>query len=72
MHWFTQHETGGYQTERAALGLNDLWVLYDGRVWHWRVSRDDHDLAEGAERTLADAREQAEAAALKLDAVAPA
>ena len=66
VHWFTQHEHGGFPIERAVLGACDLSVLYIGGEWQWRVRRHGRDTAEGIARTALDAREQAEAVALSL------
>jgi hypothetical protein len=46
----------------------DLSVLHVGGEWQWLVQREGRDIAEGAARGAMDARRQAEAVALKLNA----
>jgi hypothetical protein len=64
--WFVRHELGGFRIEYAALSSFDLSVLCIGGEWTWLVRQDDRDIAEGAARTAVEARQAAEAVALKL------
>lgn len=65
-HWFTHLEHGGFPIERAALGSCELSILLIGGEWQWLVRQAGRDVAEGAARTDADARRQAEAIAREL------
>lgn len=65
-HWFTQHEDGGFPIERAALGSCDLSMMHIAGEWQWLVRQAGRDMAEGAATAAGEARQQAEAAALKL------
>ena len=58
--WFTQHERGGFPVEKAAVGGCDLSALYVGGEWQWLVRQAGRDVAEGAARSAADAKGQAE------------
>ena len=62
-HWFTQHEEGGFPVEKAALGS---WVLHVGGDWEWLVRQAGRDIAEGTARAAVDAKQEAEAVALRL------
>lgn len=63
VHWFTQHEEGGFPVERAVLGLCDLSVLHIAGEWQWLVQQFGQDVAEGAAITADEAKRQAEEAA---------
>jgi hypothetical protein len=62
-YWFTQHESGGFPIEKAALGSCDLSVLHVGGNWKWLVRLGGDDVAEGKARAESDAKRQAEAVA---------
>lgn len=64
--WFTVREEGGFPVERAALGLCDLSILHVGGEWQWLVRQGGRDVAEGAASSADNAKEEAEAVALKL------
>jgi hypothetical protein len=64
--WFYRHEFGSFRIEYAALNSFDLSVLCIGGEWTWLVRQDDCDIAEGAAANAVDARQAAEAVALKL------
>jgi len=64
--WFTQREDCGFPVERAALGSCDLSVLHIAGEWQWLVRQGGRDVAEGAAQAAADAKQEAEAVALKL------
>jgi hypothetical protein len=62
--WFIHCEQGGFPVLRDAVGACDLSALYVGGERQWLVRREGRDIAEGAARSAADARRQAEAGAL--------
>jgi hypothetical protein len=64
-YWFEHGEQGGFPVLRAAVGDCDLSVLHVGGEWQWLVRRDGRDIAEGAARNAVEARQAAEAVALK-------
>jgi hypothetical protein len=64
--WFTVHEQGGFDVERAALGSYDLSVLHIAGEWQWLVRQDGRDMREGAAPSADDAKLEAEAVAVKL------
>jgi hypothetical protein len=63
---FTSSEKNGFPVERAALGGCDLSIMDIAGEWQWLVRQDGRDVAEGASSSAQDAREEAEAVALKL------
>ena len=65
-YWFTVREQGGFPVERAALGSCELSALHVGGEWQWLVRQDGRDVAEGSASSADDARQEAEAMALKL------
>jgi hypothetical protein len=69
--WFTQYDLFHFPVELAELGGCDLRVCFVGGEWQWLVQREGRDLAEGAARASAAAKQQAEAVAQRfLDVVA--
>jgi hypothetical protein len=69
--WFTSREQGGFPVERAALGSCDLSILRIAGEWQWLVKQDGRDIQEGAALSAGDAKQEAEAVALKLLDPAP-
>jgi hypothetical protein len=70
-YWFTVHEQGGFPVESAALGSCDLSIMHIAGEWQWLVQQDGRDVAEGASSSGDDARQEAEAVAVKLLDPAP-
>jgi hypothetical protein len=66
VHWFTHLEHGGFPVEKAAVGSCDLSVLHVGGNWEWLVRQAGRDVAEGTARAAVDAKNEAEAVALRL------
>lgn len=67
VHWFKQHDHGGFPVELAALGSCDLSVIHIGREWQWLVRQGGRDVVEGAATAADEAKGQAEEAALRFD-----
>ena len=70
-YWFTAHEQGGFDVERAALGSCELSVLHIAGEWQWLVRQDGRNVKEGAALFTDDAKLEAEAVALRLLDPAP-
>jgi hypothetical protein len=67
MDWFVTYE-GGFSIEWAAAADCDLSVMYSGdKGWSWLIRRNGVDIAEGTAGSVYEAREDAEAAALRLE-----
>jgi hypothetical protein len=61
--WFTQYELFGFPVELTEVGDCELRVCFVGGEWQWLVREGDRDIAEGAARGCAAAKQQAESVA---------